>query len=264
MTETREKYLLVSDFDKTLSLEDSGYLLSEKLGISPDKYRKKIEALRARNLVQLGGEFAYLIISDADYKGKVNKSMLFEVGKEIKLKKNVKELMSILHEGFDSKYFVNYLATAAPFDIVACALEGMVPKSHIFGTMFVFDENDVVCDIQETGAGDAKVNHVDFIRDEEKVPRDRIVYVGDGLSDMRVMLHVKVYNGYSIAVSESSYLSHICNRTVISDNALTILIPILEDILGYQEEKITDFFAELEIPIGEWKRAKVEWVDLQD
>ena len=51
-------YLVASDFDQTLSFNDSGYVLSEMLGISD--FQKKVEGLSRSNLVHQGAELAYL------------------------------------------------------------------------------------------------------------------------------------------------------------------------------------------------------------
>jgi len=260
----KDRYLFVTDFDKTLSLEDSGYLLAEKIGILPEAFENKIQQVCKKNLVQLGGELAYLITSDPDFQGKITRKLLDEVGKETKLKKNVKKLTRILREDIDDKSFAVFVATASPKEIVSSALSEIIPSDRIYGTNLVFDNNGLVIGLERTGAGDAKVNILDHLKIKEKVPRDRIIYVGDGISDIRVMLHVQVYQGYPIAVSSSSYLGHIANRTVISDNALSVLIPILEDILGYTDDQIREFFSNLNLPISEWKRAKIEWVDLVD
>jgi len=260
----KEKYLFVTDFDRTLSLEDSGYILADKIGITPEAFEKKIQLVSKKNLVQLGGELAYLITSDQDFQGKITRKLLEEVGKETKLKKNVKKLVKILREGIDDKSFAVFVATAAPKEIVSSALSGIVPADRIYGTNLAFDNNGVVIGLERTGAGDAKVKILDHLKIKEKVPRDRIIYVGDGISDIRVMLHVQVYQGYPIAVSASSYLGHIARRTVISDNALAVLIPVLKDLMSYTDEKIREFFAGLNVPISEWKRAKIEWVDLVD
>src|SRR3989338_2750859 len=98
----KKKVLFVSDFDKTLSLGDVGYILSAKLGISSQAFEQKIEDIKRRNIVQLGGELAHMIVRDPDYAGKVTKSLLYETGKEVKLKKGVAELMKILAGGFDN------------------------------------------------------------------------------------------------------------------------------------------------------------------
>ncbi len=260
----KEKYLFVTDFDKTLSLEDSGYLLADKINIPPEVFEQQIQAVCRKNLVQLGGELAYLITSDPDFQGKITRTMLQEVGKETKLKKNVKKMVRILREGIDQKSFAVFVATAAPKEIAASALANIVPPERIYGTNLAFDNKGLVTGLERTGAGDAKVNIVDHLKIKEKVPRDRIIYVGDGISDIRVMLHVQVYQGYPIAVSSSSYLGHIANRTVISDNALAVLIPIFEDVLGYSYDQIRQFYLNQGLPISEWKRAKIEWVDLVD
>ena len=58
-------YLLASDFDQTLSFNDSGFVLAELLGISG--FEHKVKGLAASNLVQQGGELAYLIRHDPNF-----------------------------------------------------------------------------------------------------------------------------------------------------------------------------------------------------
>jgi len=260
----KERYLFVTDFDKTLSLDDSGYLIAEKLGLSPQEYEAKVEDVRRKNIVQLGGELAHLFIRDKAFQGRVTKSLLTQVGREIKLKKNVPELIHLLNKGIDQKQFLPFITSAGPYELIVSALKGIMPAENIFATTFVYDDSGVVVDVERTGAGDAKVATLDALKIRERIPRSRIIYIGDGTSDIHVMLHVKAYNGYPIAVSSSPYMGHIARRTVISDNALAVLIPILEEINGYSEDQINEFFLKLKIPIHEWSRARVEWVDLAD
>jgi hypothetical protein len=54
-------YLLASDFDQTLSFNDSGLVLSELLGISG--FEERVAGLARSNLVQQGGELAYLDVN---------------------------------------------------------------------------------------------------------------------------------------------------------------------------------------------------------
>ncbi len=260
----KETYLFISDFDKTLSFTDAGYLLSEKLGISNEEFKKKIYQIREKNIVQLGGELSHLVVRDPDYQGRVTKEILIEVGTEIKLKKNVEELFYLLTKGFNNKNFLVYIVSAAPYEVINSAVRKFLTNDHIFGTEFIFDNNGVVIDVKRTGAGDAKVATVDQLKNKNHTPRDKIIYVGDGSSDVHVMLHVGAYSGYPIAVSHSPYLGHIAKRTVISDNALGVLVPILEDIIGYSEEEIRDFFVKNKHSVQEWNRTRVEWVELED
>ncbi len=255
------KILFVSDFDKTLSKGDVGYILSAKLGISAEEFDRKIEDIQGRNIVQLGGELAHLLIRDPDYVGKVTKDILYDVGREIELKKGVHELMAILSKGIDRYRFSTYIVSAAPKECIEKAVEKIFPAENIFGTTFVY-ENDVIKDVDRTNAGHAKVATLDMLKQKEGVTRYSIVYVGDGSSDVHVMLHVKSYQGYTITVSPAPYMGHICRRSVISDNVLSILVPILQDILKYDEGKVRKFFDDRKHPILEWNRADTEWLEI--
>ncbi len=263
MSKKQRKYLLICDFDKTLSFNDSGVLLSEKIGIDEETFEKKLAEVRKRNIVQLGGELAQLITIDPDYKDKVTKKLFKEVGRETKLKKDVSKLMKVLEKGIEENKFYCYVLSACPAEIIITALKNIVPPNHIFGTTFTYDDTGKVLKIERTGAGQGKVTTLDYLREKEKIPRDRIIYVGDGSSDLHVMLHVNAYGGYPIAVSSSPYLGHISKRTVLSDSALSILTPILEDLLGYKETQIKKFFIDIGHTISEWSRVKTDWIALE-
>ena len=61
-----KQHLLASDFDQTLSFNDSGHVLSELLGTSG--FAQKVAGLSQMSLVQPGGELAYLILHDPEYR----------------------------------------------------------------------------------------------------------------------------------------------------------------------------------------------------
>src|SRR5467141_5348941 len=86
-------YLLASDFDQTLSFNDSGIVLSDLLGNS--RFGEKVAGLSNMNLVQQGGELAYLLLHDPEYRC-VRKDHLIEVGKRIRLKQNIRLLSRLL------------------------------------------------------------------------------------------------------------------------------------------------------------------------
>ena len=127
-----KRYLLASDFDQTLSFNDSGIVLSELLGISG--FREKSAGLSRIHLVQQGAELAYLLLHDPEYR-KVRKEHLIAVGKRIRLKQNLHLLPRLLSqlEGFDVAF---YVISAAPQEVIQSALEGIVPPEHIHGTRF--------------------------------------------------------------------------------------------------------------------------------
>jgi len=60
-------FLVASDFDQTLSFNDSGAVLGELIGASG--FEQKVAGLARSNLVQQGGELAYLIRHDPEFRG---------------------------------------------------------------------------------------------------------------------------------------------------------------------------------------------------
>src|SRR6267154_1476325 len=98
----KKQYLLASDFDQTLSFNDSGIVLSDLLGIA--RFREKVAALARLNLVQQGAELAYLLGHDPEYR-RVTKADLVEVGRRVRLKRNVPLLATMLEEGIDGHRF---------------------------------------------------------------------------------------------------------------------------------------------------------------
>src|SRR5207245_8592756 len=91
-------------------------------------------------------------------------------------------------------------------------------------------------------AGYGKVAAVEGLRTRHVLPRDQVVYVGDGQSDIPVMLHVNRGDGFTIAASEAREIAQIAKRTVISDDALSVLVPILEEIVAWGPTQIRALF----------------------
>ncbi len=257
----RKHYLLVSDFDQTLSFNDSGLALSEMLGIPA--FQEKVGALSQLNLVQQGAELTYLLKHDHEFRG-VRSHDLIEVGRRIRLKRNVALLADFLRDGIDGFRFDFYIVSAAPWEVVNSALEGIVPPDHIIGTRFGFDgETGEIDSVIQVAAGYGKVAAVDDLRIRLGVPSDRVVYVGDGSSDIHVMLHVNRGEGLTIAASEARHISQIARRTVISDDALSVLIPVLEEIAGYDHGAIRLLFEEQGLLIQEWDSVRTDWLTIR-
>src|SRR5271165_801286 len=67
----KKRYIFASDFDQTLSFNDSGYVLAELLGISTSEFERKSAGMTALHLVQQGGELAYLLLHDPEFRSSV-------------------------------------------------------------------------------------------------------------------------------------------------------------------------------------------------
>jgi HAD superfamily phosphoserine phosphatase-like hydrolase len=260
ITGRAKHYLLASDFDQTLSFNDSGLVLAELLGVRG--FAEKVEGLAQSNLVQQGGELAYLIRHDPEFRG-VRREHLQEAGRHVRLKGAIPQLVEFCKSGISGHRFSYAVISAAPREVVVSALEGIVPAEHIYGTELEFDESSgEVREIKRAPAGYGKVAVIDNLAARLGIAPDRIVYVGDGSSDVHVMLHVNNGDGFTIAVSENKQLARIARSTVLSDSAFSILVPILDQLLGWRTPEIRALFEANGLSLQEWEKARTDRVTI--
>ncbi len=127
MTRTGKQYLFVSDFDQTLSFNDSGLVLSKLIGV--DGFERRVRGLSEIHLVQQGGELAYLLLHDPEFR-RVRKEHLTAAGKQIRLKENI-DLLSDALRDLNGNEFSFHVVSAAPEEVIQSALEGIIPPgSH--------------------------------------------------------------------------------------------------------------------------------------
>lgn len=258
-----KRYLFASDFDHTLTFNDSGYVLSELLGIPTEEFESKATGMAKLNFVQQGAELAYLLLHDPEFRGRVRKEHLREVGKRIRLKQNIELLYKVLRKGIEGFHFDFYVLSAAPVEVIQSALEGIVPSDHIFGTEFRYTPTGEIDTIVRATAGYGKVACLDRLQAELQVGPSNIVYVGDGSSDLNVMLHVNVRDGFTIAVSDSRHVAQVAKRTILGSDAIAVLVPILEEIAGWKRIQIREFFDACGFSIQEWESVRTDWLTLR-
>jgi phosphoserine phosphatase len=258
----KKTYLLASDFDQTLSFNDTGYVLCDLLGIA--NFEEKVAGLSRINLVQSGGELTYLLRHDPEFR-RVRKEHLIEVGKRIRLKANIPLLYQLLEEGIEGYRFAFYVISASPEEVVQSALEGILPPERIFGTRLEYHPiSGEIEAIHRVAAGYGKVAVLDELLAGLQVSPQRTIYVGDGSSDIHVMLHVNRRDGLTIAVSEARHIAHIAKRTILSEDALSVLIPILEEIAGWDGVHIRALLESHGLRIQEWNKVRTDWLTLQE
>jgi 2-hydroxy-3-keto-5-methylthiopentenyl-1-phosphate phosphatase len=257
-----QQYLLASDFDQTLSFNDSGVVLSELIGFHG--FHDKVKGLSDIHLVQQGAELSYLILHDPDFR-RVRRADLVETGKRIRLKHDVDMFARSLESLSDNFKFSFYVISASPQEIIQSALEGIVPADHIIGTRFRFNEatGEVESIIRAT-AGWGKITALEEIRAQLGVSHDHIIYMGDGSSDIPVMMHVNQYDGTTIAVSEAKFITRVARRTVLSDNTMSVLVPVMEDVLRWDSLKIRRFFAQRGLTLREWDKMRTDMLTIEE
>jgi HAD superfamily phosphoserine phosphatase-like hydrolase len=249
-------YLLASDFDQTLSFKDSGVVLSELLGIAG--FEERVAGLGRTNLVQQGGELAYLIRHDPEFRG-VRREHLLEAGRRVRLKSAIPALMDCMQRGVAGYQFSFFVISAAPREIVTSALAGIIPAEHIYGTELEFDaRSGEVKAINRVPAGYGKVAVIEELQQRLNLAADRMIYVGDGGSDVHVMLHVNNHDGFTIAVSENKQLARIAQRVILSDNAFSIMAPILDQLLHWRTGDIRELFESYGLTLEEWEKDRTD------
>jgi HAD superfamily phosphoserine phosphatase-like hydrolase len=255
-------FLVASDFDQTLSFNDSGAVLSELIGAS--SFQQKVEGLARTNLVHQGGELAYLIRHDPEFRG-VRREHLVEAGRRVRLRTNLRALVDFFERGIEGYRFSYFVISAAPREVIQSALEGIVSPDHIFGTELEYDSvSGEVRSILRVPAGYGKVAVVEELEARLGISPTRTIYVGDGSSDVHVMLHVNNRDGFTIAVSENKQLARIARRTVLSDTAFSVMVPILEQVLGWGSGDIRLLFESNGLLLQEWEKARTDRVTVRE
>ena len=224
-------YLVASDFDQTLSFNDSGLVLSELIGASG--FQQKVEGLARTN-------------------------------RRVRLRSNIPALVEFLGRGVDGCQFSFFVISAAPREVIQSALAGVVSPDHIFGTELDYDpDSGEVRSIVRVPAGYGKVAVVEELEDRLELAPGRTIYVGDGSSDVHVMLHVNSRDGFTIAVSENTQLARIARSTVLSDNAFSVMVPILDQVLGWSSGDIRSLFESNGLTLHEWEKARTDRVTVR-
>lgn len=255
------RFLVASDFDQTLSFNDSGHVLGEILGIKD--FEQKVKGLSKSNLVQQGAELAYLLRHDPEFRS-VRREHLIEAGKRVRLKDNVALLAEILNGEIGAAQFQFVVISAGPNEVVKSALEGIVPPENIFGSEFDYDPvTDEIALVKRVSAGSGKVAVLQELEQQFEVSPNHTIYIGDGSSDLYVMHHVNSRDGLTIAVSETKDIGRIAKRSVLSDNATSVLTPILEDILDWNPAQIREFFEDHGLAIHGWDKVRTDWMTFQ-
>ena len=150
-------------------------------------------------------------------------------------------------------------------EVVRAALDGIVPPECIFGTELQWDAGTgEICAVRRVAAGYGKVIVLQELEARQHTSPDHTIYIGDGSSDLYVMHHVNSRDGCTIAVSESKTIGRVAGRSVLSDNAMSVLVPILEDILGWDSMQVRELFASYGLALQDWDKIRTDWLTFRE
>ena len=93
-----KRYILASDFDQTLSFNDSGYVLSEIAGNSGSGIRAQDHRHGQAQPGAAGRRTGLSVAARSGISRKVRREHLYEAGKSVRLKPNIDALYSFLVE----------------------------------------------------------------------------------------------------------------------------------------------------------------------
>lgn len=212
---------LIYDFDGTLSPKNmQEFSFIEALGMDSSQFWEKSDALSKEQ--DASGILCYmkLMLEEANHAGiPVQRSSFAKFGKNIELYKGVKEWFSLINEygkkiGLKIEHYINSSGLKEMIEGTSIAKE----FKKIYACSFLYDVNDVA--IWPAVAVDY-TNKTQFLfkinkgieevwdnkrineyvpENERPVPFKRMIYFGDGETDIPCMKMVKQNGGYSIAV----------------------------------------------------------------
>jgi hypothetical protein len=81
---------------------------------------------------------------------------------------------------------------------------------------------------------------------------------------VHVMLHVNNRDGFTIAVSENKQLARIARSTVLSDNAFSVMVPILDQLLDWRTGQIRALLEANGMTLHEWQKDRTDRIKIGD
>ncbi len=210
---------IIYDFDKTLTDQDmQNYSFIPALGMTPPEFWEETGKFSQDTGVERILSYMFMMIVKAKEKGIVlTRDYLFSLGKEVEYFKGVKTWFERINKYGEEKgiEIEHYIISSGTKEII----DGSEIAKHfkaIFGCEFYFDpETNIpvwpklainytaktqfyfritkgVLNVSEDNALNRKSVH--------RIPHRNVIYVGDGMTDVPVMLLVKQNGGHSIAV----------------------------------------------------------------
>lgn len=224
------KVALMYDFDKTLSPKDmQEFSFIPALGFkNPKKFWEEVNVLKNSNQMDSILAYMYMMLKKADAAQQpIRRSDFVALGKDVLLYPGVEDWFDRINEagrqlGLEIEHYIissglkeiiEGTSIADKFrKIYACRYyydENGVAKwpalvvNYTTKTQYIFRINKQVL----SESDDTELNH--YVPHQDRpIPFTRMIYVGDGLTDVPCMKLVKEYGGHSIAVYNTENKKH--------------------------------------------------------
>lgn len=221
MAKKRPVVALIYDFDGTLSpgnMQEFGFIQAtgKTKEIFWEQNRKLSEGQDANGILT----YMYQMLTEAKMNRiSLKRESFQEFGKNVGLFDGVKEWFSLINEygrsvGLDVKHYINssglkemiegtpiakefenIYASSFLYDIDGIAVWPAVAVDYTAKTQFIFKINKGIKEISDN----RKINQY-IPEDERPIPFSRMIYFGDGETDIPCMKMAKEHGGHSIAV----------------------------------------------------------------
>lgn len=241
----KTKVALVYDFDETLSttyMQD--YVLIPELGMKPETFWKKANQWSVDHCAdQVTGSMYYFTKVAREKKIKLNKENLFCCGSLIEYYEGVQTWFDRINK------YGKYLDLDIEHYIISSGYEEIIEGCSIrkyfkdvFGCSFAFDDKGYPVWPARVINYSTKVQYLSKINkglkktddkavneytpdDKRRIPYRRIIYFGDGLTDIPSMKMVKERNGNAIAVYKPK--SHQKDKAIklLRENRVNFALP---------------------------------------
>ena len=249
------KVALIYDFDGTLSTTDmQNYGLIPTFGMSCKTFWNKANTFGDQNMMeQITSSMYYVFKTAKDKKIPLTRELFFECGKNIQFFEGVENWFErINHYGDMLDLEIEHYVISAGYEeiIEGCAIRKYFKE--VYGCAYAYDDKGeavwparVVNYSTKTqylskinkGLGkldDRGVN--EFMPDEERpIPFTRMIYFGDGMTDIPSMRLVKKGGGYSIAVYKPKSQDKKKAVKILKDGRVNFALPA-----DYREDEQID------------------------
>ena len=245
MAKNTTKVALIYDFDETLSttyMQD--YILIPALGDKPDHFWKSANQWSKDNCAdQITGTMYYIQHSAKEKGIKLTKQFLCDTAKNITYFDGVEQWFERinLYGAKRGLQIEHYIISSGMEEIIS----GTSIRKHfkdVFGCYYVYDENGIpiwparIVNYSTKTQYIAKINKGlsktedravnEYMPDEERrIPYKRMIYFGDGMTDIPSMKIIKEKGGNAVAVYRPKSKQRKTAIQLLADNRVNFALP---------------------------------------